>query len=84
MRVRQVLHGGVRKNYMRVHGSKAVSCTPASYVMCIGATRQTSCAYSRMVRSLENLPIFVTFRIDILVDVAWSRYVSATRAWHAT
>jgi hypothetical protein len=31
-----------------------------------------------------DLPIFATLRIDILVHVAWSRYVRATQSWQAT
>src|SRR5205823_1945518 len=52
----------------------------ASYVR-TGVSPQISCAYSRIVRSLENFPMWATFRIDLRVQAARSRYVSSTRSW---
>jgi len=48
-----------------------------------GLTRQISSAYCWIVRSLENLPMRATFRIDFLVHAAGSRYVFDTCSWHA-
>src|SRR5262245_22854625 len=44
-----------------------------------GETSQMSRAYCLIVRSLENLPMAATFRMDVLVHAAGSRYVRATR-----
>jgi pimeloyl-ACP methyl ester carboxylesterase len=38
-----------------------------------GLTPQISSAYCRIVRSLENFPMFATFRIDFFVHAARSR-----------
>ena len=39
----------------------------------VGATCQISSAYCRIVRSLENLPMLATFRMDFVVHAASSR-----------
>ncbi len=43
-------------------------------------SRQMSSAYSRIVRSLENLPMRAVLRIAIRAHFAGSRYAASTRA----
>lgn len=45
------------------------------------STPHISLAYSATVRSLENLPIRATFRIDLRAQVRWSRKARSTSSW---
>src|SRR5690242_7871142 len=45
----------------------------AAHSTVTGVIPHTSSAYWRIVRSLENLPMWATFRIDMRVQAAWSR-----------
>lgn len=46
-----------------------------------GLTCQMSSAYSRMVRSEENLPLPAVYMMDLRVHSAWSLYTSSTSSW---
>ena len=55
---------GARRTHPRQDGLQMVT----------GVRPQISSAYCWIVRSLENLPMRATFRIDLRVHAAWSRY----------
>ena len=48
-----------------------------------GLMRQIRSAYSRMLRSLEKMPMPTVFSTALRVQVPWSRYSASTRSWAA-
>jgi len=55
-----------------------------SLAAALGLTCQMSRQYWRIERSEENRPTRAVLRIDMRVQLVWSRYTSLTRPWQST